>query len=233
MNSQWDEDGLSLTIYSEDRVGPVRYKFSGILEERKSPFQIIRVMDHEAHGKTLIVGDDVMSANSDTEYDRAMLDLLPDMDHMRVLIMGGGDGSLAAELCDLPNVARVTCCEIDSEVLDVCRRHFPISLNGEAHKLHVNVGDAFRYLYENADKYDVVFDDMTVEPTHASEDYRLNLARAFRGKWVISQTGEHKSKSETRIIRLLQDEATAEFHRFCRYCPLFETFWTFTKYRLA
>ena len=93
MHSQWDGENLELQIHSEDRVASVTYKFTELITERQSQYQTIRVVEHERLGRTLIIADDVMSASRETEYDQAMLDLLPAGNSLKVLIMGGGDRS--------------------------------------------------------------------------------------------------------------------------------------------
>ena len=231
MHSQWDGENLELQIHSEDRVASVTYKFTELITERQSQYQNIRVVEHERLGRTLIIADDVMSASRETEYDQAMLDLLPAGNSLKVLIMGGGDRSLAAELCRLPRVRNVTCCEIDPEVLAVCDQYFPVAMNGEMSKLDLKVCDAFQFLHQHSQEYDVLFDDMTVDPCGCGPDYRLQLAREFHGKWIISQTGEFRSSAAARILHLLQ-EVPAEFHRLCRCVPSFAARWTFTRYRL-
>ena len=230
MISRWD--GSNLTICSQDRRGPVVYEFDEILEEVTSPFQKIRVARHRTLGKTLIVGDDVMSNAADTAYDQAMTSLLPNREGLRVLIMGGGDGSLAAMLSGHHKIKSVTSCELDPQVIEVCNRHFPVHLNGFAGRTKTVIGDAFEHIKNHANDYDVIFDDMTVEPNGADEDYRIRIASSFRGKWIISQTGEHGSCLAANVMMSLQS-IPADFCRICRHVESFETVWTFTKYKLG
>lgn len=66
----------------------------------------------------------------------------------RVLIIGGGDGGVAREVCRHHCVTHVDLCDIDGRVIELSKEYFPsISkvLRNPPEKLHVHVGDGIAF----------------------------------------------------------------------------------------
>ena len=222
----WDPTKLELSGEYAHNTG-YWYKFDKLVVERISRWQTIRVVEHSVFGKVLLIDCDVMGSEHDNTYDEAMLELLP-KDAKRVLVIGGGDCSLARNLCKLSSVAHVTVCDIDPAVPEVCREHLPQELNEKVTVLHE---DAFNYLQAHKDEYDVLFDDMLPQPHGAGIDYWVDLAKTFRGKYVIGQTGGHASDLPGHIRSSLR-AVGAEVTQISRYVPTYLEHWSFTRYRL-
>lgn len=163
------------------------------------------------------------------DYDNAIISLIPE-NAKRILILGGGDCSLANQLCKKSWVEKITICEIDPAVPEICRRHFNISLND---KVQFVFEDCFKFIRNaQATDYDVIIDDMLPTPHHSSETYWVDLAKAFRGIWIISETDDFNTKTPFIIKQALKDLG-AEIKQIDCFVPTFCCNWTFTAYRLT
>ena len=226
MPSTWDPQSLRLSGEYVDKTG-YWYQFDELLEERKSQWQTIRVARHAVFGKVLMLDTDIMDSENDETYDTTLLSLLP-LYAKNILIMGGGDCSLASKLCDMDTVEKITVCDIDPEVVAVCNKWLP---RGLTDKVWIYHEDAFKFLEAHKDEFDLLIDDMIPQPHNANENYWLDLARTFRGKCVIGQTGGYDAGLPGKIKTMLK-EAGCEVSQINKYIPTYLENWTFTRYRL-
>jgi spermidine synthase len=146
------------------------YQFNHTIEQVRSEFQDIRVMQHDQLGRVLLLDNDIMSAEDSTAYDDAVFELLSKFSKTklikRVLILGGGDCSLAARLQDLSHVDRIDLLEIDPIILDVCKRNFPF-INQLGPKVRIHNENAFEAIKSGKFGpygYDLVIDAMFADP---------------------------------------------------------------------
>ena len=78
----------------------------------------------------------------------------------RILILGGGDGGLAREVCRYDSVSAITVVEIDQRVPDVVRDFFPATAVGlNDPRVHLVHEDAHRFLEADRTHYDVILVD--------------------------------------------------------------------------
>jgi spermidine synthase len=121
------------------------------LAAEKSRYQQIRIFDSVANGRVLVLDDVVQLTTRDESAYAEMLTHLPIFEHgkvERVMIVGGGDLSIADEALKHKNVREVVLVDIDGRVVELCRKHFP-SVNARAFKdrrLKIEIADAFEYL---------------------------------------------------------------------------------------
>src|SRR6516225_7355502 len=121
------------------------------LADERSAFQHIRIFDTVANGRVMTL-DDVVQITTRDEFAYAdMLTHLPMLEHgkvERVMIVGGGDLSIADEALKHKGVKEVVLVDIDGRVIELCKKHFP-ELNAKAFKdrrMTVEVVYAFEYL---------------------------------------------------------------------------------------
>ncbi len=134
--------------------------------EEKSRFQRIRIFDSVANGRVMTLDDIVQITTRDESAYAEMLTHLPIFEHgriERVMIVGGGDLSIADEALKHKSVEEVVLVDIDGRVIALCREHFA-QINAKAFKdkrLKIEVADAFEYLGRPASKgrFDLVIAD--------------------------------------------------------------------------
>src|SRR3954463_4199450 len=136
------------------------------LAEEKSAYQRIRIFDTVANGRVLTLDDIVQITTRDESAYAEMLTHLPMLEHgrvERVMIVGGGDLSIADEALKHKSVKEVVLVDIDGRVVELCREHFA-EINAKAFRdkrLKVEVADAFEYLGRKASKnrFDLIIAD--------------------------------------------------------------------------
>src|SRR5579862_7070885 len=121
------------------------------LAEEKSQYQRIRIFDTVANGRVLVLDDIVQLTTRDESAYAEMLTHLPLLEHgraARVMIVGGGDLSIADEALKHERVKEVVLVDIDGRVVELCREHFA-AINAKAfadRRLTIEIADAFEYL---------------------------------------------------------------------------------------
>jgi spermidine synthase len=134
--------------------------------EEKSQFQRIKIFDSVANGRVMVLDDIVQITTRDESAYAEMLTHLPLLEHGRasqVMIVGGGDLSIADEALKHKGVKEVVLVDIDGRVVELCRQHFG-EINAKAFKdkrLKIEIADAFEYLGRPASKgrFDLIVAD--------------------------------------------------------------------------
>jgi spermidine synthase len=137
-----------------------------MLADEKSQFQHIKIFDTVANGRVMTLDDIVQITDRDESAYADMLTHLPMLEHgkvERVMIVGGGDLSIADEALKHKNVKEVVLVDIDGRVIDLCKKLFG-DINAKAFKdkrMKVVVADAFEYLgrKESKNRFDLIIAD--------------------------------------------------------------------------
>ncbi len=114
--------------HTESRDAGLTFQVKRQLLEYRTPFQKLRLFENGFFGKVLLLDDLVMVTERDEFYYHEMLCHVPLSLHpnpKRALIIGGGDGGTMREVLRYPSMRAATLCEIDRDVVEVCRKHFP------------------------------------------------------------------------------------------------------------
>src|SRR5665213_2077851 len=96
------------------------------LAEEKSQFQRIKIFDTVANGRVLTLDDIVQITSRDESAYAEMLTHLPLLEHgnaSRVMIVGGGDLSIADEALKHKGVKEVVLVDIAGCVIELCAEH--------------------------------------------------------------------------------------------------------------
>lgn len=136
------------------------------LADERSPFQHIRIFDTVANGRVLTLDDVVQITTRDESAYAEMLTHLPLFEHgraERVMIVGGGDLSIADEALKHARLREVVLVDIDGRVIELCRKHFG-AINARAfrdRRLRIEIADAFEYLSraESKNRFDLIVGD--------------------------------------------------------------------------
>src|ERR1700759_3398602 len=137
-----------------------------VLADEKSKFQHIRIFDTVANGRVMTLDDIVQITSRDESAYADMLTHLPMLEHgkvERVMIVGGGDLSIADEALKHKGVKEVVLVDIDGRVVELCKKLFG-DVNAKAFRdkrMTVEVADAFEYLGRKSSKnrFDLIIAD--------------------------------------------------------------------------
>ncbi|MDQ1351938.1 MAG: Polyamine aminopropyltransferase [Acidobacteriota bacterium] len=106
----------------------VRILTKELLESYRSPFQKIDIYDTVPYGKMLAHDDVIMLTEFDEAHYHEMIAHVALNVHpnpQRVLVIGGGDGGTLREVLKHKEVQSAHLCEIDGDVVRLCKKHFP------------------------------------------------------------------------------------------------------------
>ena len=169
--------------------------------EEKSRYQRIKIFDTVANGRVMVLDDIVQITTRDESAYAEMLTHLPLFEHgraERVMIVGGGDLSIADEALKHRSVKEVVLVDIDGRVVELCKEHFG-EINARAFKdkrLKIEIADAFEYLGrpESRGRFDLIIADRPdpVGPGKAlfGETFYDRVKSALkRGAFATFQTG--------------------------------------------
>jgi spermidine synthase len=137
-----------------------------VLADEQSKFQHIRIFNTVANGRVMTLDDIVQITDRDESAYADMLTHLPILEHgkvERVMIVGGGDLSIADEALKHKAVKEVVLVDIDGRVIELCKKHFG-AVNAKAFKdkrMVLEVADAFEYLGRKSSKnrFDLIIAD--------------------------------------------------------------------------
>lgn len=176
-------------------------ELTGVVAEEVSHYQKIKIFDTVANGRVMVLDDIVQITTRDESAYAEMLTHLPLLEHgkaERVMIVGGGDLSIADEALKHKGLKEVVLVDIDDRVIELCRAHFG-SINAKAFKdrrLTIEVADAFEYLgrAEAKRRFDLIVADRPdpVGPGKAlfGDNFYQRVRRALRPGGVATfQTG--------------------------------------------
>jgi len=172
-----------------------------VLADEKSRYQHIRIFDTKANGRVMTLDDIVQITSRDESAYADMLTHLPMLEHgkvERVMIVGGGDLSIAEEALKHKSVKQVVLVDIDGRVIELCKTLFG-GINAKAFadkRMTIEVADAFEYLGrpESKNRFDLIVADRPdpVGPGKAlfGETFYARVKGALRkGGYATFQTG--------------------------------------------
>lgn len=138
------------------------------LFSKTSDYQKVEIFENDALGKVLVLDNIVQITERDEFIYQEMMAHVPIMSHSnpkKVLIIGGGDGGILREVIKHDNIEKAVMVEIDQVVIDACIEYMPsINNSGSIYndpKAQLEVRDAFNYVQETDEKFDVVIIDST------------------------------------------------------------------------
>jgi spermidine synthase len=156
--TKWFEEKLEI---KDGRVLKVAY--NELLESRKSKFQTIDVYDTISFGKMLVHDDVIMLTEFDENHYHEMIVHVAMNVHpnpRRVAVIGGGDGGTLREVLKHKSVETAHLCEIDGDVIELCKRHFPnLSCSFDDPRSEVFLEDGAEFVKKRKNYYDVIIVD--------------------------------------------------------------------------
>lgn len=186
--TEWATPHMGLTVKGEP------------LHEEQTPYQYIEIFETEQFGKMLVLDGVFQTSEKDEWCYHEMVSHVPLMLHPHpesVLIIGGGDGGVAREVCRHECTKQVDLCEIDGRVIELSKEYFPTIakvLLDPPEKLRVHVGDGIAFTKEVKDFYDVIIIDCS-DPIGPGEglftrEFYKSAFEALREDGLIVQQSE-------------------------------------------
>ena len=138
-----------------------------VLADERSQYQHIRIFDTVANGRVMTLDDIVQITSRDESAYADMLTHLPMLEHgkvERVMIVGGGDLSIADEALKHKSVKEVVLVDIDGRVIELCKKLFrrrSTPRPSRTSRMTIEVADAFEYLGRKTSKnrFDLIIAD--------------------------------------------------------------------------
>ncbi|MBQ0927994.1 polyamine aminopropyltransferase [Saccharopolyspora endophytica] len=140
-----------------------------VVHAERSPYQDVVLTESVSLSgakdtRMYLNGDLQFSSVDEYRYHEALVHPAMNGPRGRVLVLGGGDGLALREVLRYPDVREVTLVDLDPAVLELARTDPRVSsLNRNAFddpRVRAVAGDAFSWLRENRERYDVVMVDM-------------------------------------------------------------------------
>lgn len=186
------------------------YRVTNVLHHSVSEFQTVDVVETVALGRMLFLDGMVMTSERDEFIYHEMITHIPMLAHPNpksVLVIGGGDGGTIREVLRHPSVERAVLCEIDGEVIDVCKRYLP-SIAGQLDdpRVEIEVRDGAAYIAQHPNTFDVILIDSTDpigpgEKLFTQEFYR-NVFNALTENGLMANQSESPMSVPDECVRI-------------------------------
>jgi spermidine synthase len=182
-------------------------------------YQDLAIVDLGTYGKALFLDGKLQCATGDEALYHEALCHVPCLLHgspQRVLILGGGDGGAARELLKWDTVQCIDIVDIDDRVIQTCREHLRAIHQGalDDRRVRVHATDAWAYVQQHDDPYDVILSDLTDPLEHGpslalfTREFFVAVKRRLRqGGVFVTQAGPTslvESPMHPRIVRTLR-----------------------------
>jgi len=122
-----------------------------IVVKEKSSYQKILIFDNRIFGRVLALDDIIQITEKDHHAYTEMLvhfPIIANKSIKKVLIIGGGDGAIAAETLKHKQIEEIVLCEIDKRVIDLSKKYLrKINFNSLNNpKINIVIDDAVNYI---------------------------------------------------------------------------------------
>ncbi len=175
------------------------FRVDELLYEDKTDHQHLVIFHNAAFGRVMALDGIVQTTEKDEFIYHEMLAHVPLIAHghpSRVLIIGGGDGATLREVAKHRQVEKIVMVEIDSRVIEICRRYLPGHSAGafEDHRLELVIDDGLNFVSRANSRFDVIITDST-DPIGPGETlfgerfYRACRDRLAPGGILVTQNG--------------------------------------------
>ncbi|MBI2252505.1 MAG: polyamine aminopropyltransferase [Armatimonadetes bacterium] len=207
----------------------------------ETKYQKVGIVESPTFGKMLILDGDTQSSQKDEFiYHEALVHpaLIFHPNPKTILILGGGEGATLREVLKHPSVETVKMIDIDQELVELCKKYLPEWSNNafQSPKTKVYFEDAYKYLLEDNQNYDVIISDLT-EPLPDSPSNKLFTKEFFsiikshlaaKGIFVLqaSKADCHNLELHTIIYNTLKQVFPAP-QSFASRVPSFDANWGF------
>lgn len=137
-----------------------------VVYSQQTPYQNIVVTKHKDDLRLFIDGNLQFSTADEYRYHESLvhIPMLAAPNKQRILVLGGGDGLAVREILKYDEVENIVMVDLDPEIVELCRSHEAIRTVNEgaldSEKLRIVNEDAYKYLEETDELFDVVIIDL-------------------------------------------------------------------------
>jgi spermidine synthase len=228
-----DEDSDLYDIY--------QFRMSEILYSGHTAFQRVVIGRTLNYGVALFLDGAIQSSEDDEELYHELLVQPALLAHPRprdVLIIGGGEGATLREVLAHHTVGSATMCDIDGELVDLCRQYMPYWNRGAFFdsRARLVTDDGRKFVREDDGLYDVAIIDIVdmldngpAQALYTRQFYELLKTRLRPGAIVAVQGMEFSildDKQHAALSRTLRS-VFAEVHSYQAVVPSFLGNWGF------
>ena len=209
----------------------------------RTAYQKVEILDSELFGRSLILDGKTQSTERDEHIYHETL-VHPAMfchpGPKQVFIGGGGEGGTLREVLAHRSVERATMVDLDSEVVELCRKYLPNHHQGSFDDPRTNLlhEDARGYLENTSDSYDTIILDLvdpleggTAALLYTQEFYAIAKARLNPGGVLVTQSGPAGLLNFTECFTTIFNTLGTIFAHTKAvqvHIPAFQTLWGFT-----
>ncbi len=209
----------------------------------RTAYQKVEILDSELFGRSLVLDGKTQSTERDEHIYHETL-VHPAMfchpGPKQVFIGGGGEGGTLREVLAHRSVERATMVDLDSEVVELCRKYLPNHHQGSFDDPRTNLlhEDARGYLENTSDSYDAIILDLvdpleggTAALLYTREFYAIAKARLNPGGVLVTQSGPAGLLNFTECFTTIFNTLGTIFAHTKAvqvHIPAFQTLWGFT-----
>ncbi|MFA6716492.1 MAG: spermidine synthase [Victivallales bacterium] len=168
------------------------------LYNKRSKFQDIKLYETESCGKMLTLDGIIQFTESDEFAYQEMMThpaLFSHPNPRRVLVIGGGDGGILREIAKHDTVEEIDICEIDEDVINVCKEYVPsLACGFDDPRVSVHIADGGIFIKERRNYYDAIIVDSSdpIGPGEAlfQQTFYEGMKSALAPEGIIAAQGE-------------------------------------------
>ncbi|WP_341669286.1 polyamine aminopropyltransferase [Alcaligenes sp. SDU_A2] len=212
------------------------FRFTERLLERQTAFQRLELLSSESLGTTLRLDGCLMTSEVDEFFYHEGLIHPAAMAHpapRRALIVGGGDGGALEELLKHNCVDHVTLVDLDAEVIEVAREHLQSIHKGafDDPRADIRVGDGADFLARTADRFDLIYLDLTDPETPAGPLYTTDFFQSCQrvlapgGALVLHLGSPFHEAQQVQALGAELAQVFEQVHGYGLHIPLYGSYW--------
>ena len=180
------------------------------LHQSQSKFQKIEVIKTKLYGNALYLDGCFMLSEKNQDYYHNECINLISKNTKNILIIGGGDFAIAAQLVKRKGIKNITIVEIDNKVIEISRKYFPNNFKQnerEIRRIKLIQEDGMNFVKNNPSKFDCIIIDSTdpigVAKILYSKNFLSKCYRSLSSNGIIIQQSGSPIKDMKKIIQPL------------------------------
>ncbi|MDP6037311.1 MAG: polyamine aminopropyltransferase [Candidatus Latescibacteria bacterium] len=180
----------NLWFTQRDKNIALSLRHTGVISQTQSEYQKIEILDTYGYGRMLVLDGQIMCTERDECVYHEMIAHVPALLHpnpQHALIIGGGDGGAARELCRHHNLETITIVEIDAQVVETSRLYLPTLAAGFTDpRVELHTDNGISFIQNCADStYDLILIDAQGADELISEPFYTHIRRCLTSTGIL------------------------------------------------